>query len=393
MPRRMKEDPLEGVRATVVLNWASLGGAERRALTIAHWLREEKGAQVEVLALTDLDGRAVEAAREVGIPWRRIGLAWSGGQLEKARDLGTLARALRAGRPDLLMPFCSLPNVLCGLVWRWSGAKTCIWHQADVSPFNRVRESTKHRAVRKTPVFVSNSEHGAEHLVEQWGAPRERIRVVRAGIDSPVPAASKADLRARLGIGADDFVAAMVAHFRKSKDHATLLHAWRLVVDELAAEGRRAVLLLAGESYPMGDAAKALAFDLRLDQGVRFVGVVSDVSGLVGASDMAVLSSFREGFPVSVLEAMVIGLPVAGSDIAGIREAVGPEGYPFLAAPGDPRALADAILVLERDSQLREQMGNANRERVVTHFSNEQMAAAYSDVLSDALASGRRASR
>jgi glycosyltransferase involved in cell wall biosynthesis len=393
MARGRDGDALLGVRATIVLNWASLGGAERRALTIGHWLAEQKAAEVEVLALTELDGRAVEAAREQGIPWRRVAVDWSGGKKAKARAVAGLTRALRRGRPDILMPFCSMPNVLCGLVWRWSGAATCIWHQADVSPFTRMRESTKHRAVRRTPVFVSNSEHGAEHLVEVWGAPRERIRVVRAGIDPPHPSSDRAELRSRLGLGQDDFVASMIAHFRKSKDHATLLRAWRIVVDELAAENRRAVLLLAGESYPMGDAAKALAFDLRLDDTVRFVGVVSDVSTLVGASDIGVLSSFREGFPVSVLEAMVTGLPVAGSDIAGLREAVGADGYRFLAPGEDPQALATVILELARDPQLRAHVGAGNRERVLTQFSNDRMADAYSDVLTEALASGRRMSR
>jgi glycosyltransferase involved in cell wall biosynthesis len=391
--RASNADPLHGLRATVVLNWASLGGAERRALTIARSLTEMKGAQVEVLALTELDGRAVDAARDVGIPWRRISIDWTGGQTAKMRELAKLARALRSGRPDLLMPFCSMPNVLCGLVWRWTGATTCIWHQADVSPFTRVRRSTKRRAVRKTPVFVSNSEHGADHLVEEWEAPRERIRVVRAGIDAPHSGVSKEALRDMLGLARDDFVACMVAHFRRSKDHATLLRAWRIVVDELAADGRRAVLLLAGESYPMGDTAKALAFDLRLDDAVRFVGVVSDVSSLVGASDIGVLSSFREGFPVSVLEAMVSGLPVAGSDIAGIREAVGSDGYRLLAPPENPGSLAKVILGLARDPELRRTVGDANRERVLTQFSNARMAAAYSDVLTEALAGGRRGSR
>jgi glycosyltransferase involved in cell wall biosynthesis len=381
------------VRVTIVLNWASLGGAERRALAIGHWLAEKKAAKVEVLALTHLDGRAVEAARDHGIPWRRISIDWSSGRSAKARELGRLAFALRSGRPDILMPFCSMPNVLCGLVWQWSGATTSLWHQADVSPFTRVRESTKRRAVRKTPVFVSNSEHGADHLVDEWGAPRERIRVIRAGIDAPHPPANRSELRSRLGLGEDDFVASMIAHFRKSKDHATLLRAWRIVVDELAAENRRAVLLLAGESYPMGDAAKALAFDLRLDDAVRFVGVVSDVSTLVGVSDIGVLSSFREGFPVSVLEAMVSGLPVAGSDIAGMREAVGSNGYRFLARREDPEALAAVMLELARDRELRAEVGASNRTRVLTEFSNDRMADAYSDVLTEALASGRRGAR
>src|SRR4029078_7912473 len=94
---------------------------------------------------------------------------------------------------------------------------------------------------------------------------------------------------------------------RRSKDHQTLLRSWRRVVDGLDQDGRRAVLLLAGDAYPMQDAAKALAFDLRLDESVRFLGVVDDVPGVVRAADVSVLSSLREGLPRALLERMGAG--------------------------------------------------------------------------------------
>lgn len=377
------------LRATIVLNWAALGGAERRALMLARWLRDERGAEVEVLALTERDGRGAATARELGIPWRASPMTWEGGKTTKAREVARFARDLRAGRPDLLLSFCSFPNVLCGLVWRLSGASTCIWYQADVSPFSRMRESAKRRAAQGVPVLVANAEHAADHLVEAWGADRDRIRVVRAGIEPVAVTASRDEWRRSHGLAADDFAACMVAHFRRSKDHATLLRAWRLVVDRLAAEGRRAVLVLAGDSYPMGDAAKALAFDLRLEGSVLFVGETADVAGLLGASDVGVLSSFREGFPVSLLECMAAGLPVCGSDIAGIREVVEPEGADFLAGTGDAETLADVIVRLASDDELRGRIGAANRDRVLREFTPQRMLSAYSEVISSALANGR----
>lgn len=185
----------------------------------------------------------------------------------------------------------------------------------------------------------------------------------------------------------------MVAHFRRSKDHQTLLRSWRGVVDELAREQRRAVLLLAGDAYPMQDAAKALAFDLRLDESVRFLGVVDDVPGLVGASDVSVLSSFREGLPRSLLESMGAGIPVAGTDTPGIREAVGADGVPFLAALHDVDALADVLLVLARDSDLRERLGGLYARRVAQEFTVDRMLTSYRETLAAALDSaggGRR---
>jgi len=375
-------------RVTIVLNWAELGGAQRRALMLARWLKEEQGAIVEVVALTEKDGRAAEEARSLGIPWRPVPVSWDGSHVAKAQALGRLTRALRRSRPDVLLPFCSPPNVLCGLVWRWTGASTCIWHQVDVNPIRKMREVTRTRAARQTPLFVSNSEHGAEFLVEEIGALRERVRVIRAGIAPAPPELTREEWRSRLGLAPNDFVASMVAHFHEPKDHATLLRAWRLVVDQLRLAGRVGVLLLAGARSRTQDAAKALAFDLRLDTTVRFLGDVGDVSGLIAASDVGVLSSLREGCPVSVIEYMAGGLPVVGTDIPGIREAVGPAVSPYLAPPGDAESLASAIRGMAGDAALRATLGQENRRLAAAEFGMERMAAEYTECLAEALANG-----
>ena len=131
----------------------------------------------------------------------------------------------------------------------------------------------------------------------------------------------------------------------------------------------------------MQDAAKALAFDLRLDESVRFLGVVDDVPGLVGASDVSVLSSLREGLPRSLLESMGAGVPVAGTDIPGIREAVGAEGLPFLAPLHDVDALADVLLVLARDGDLRARLGASYARRVAQEFTVDRMLTSYRETL------------
>lgn len=379
-PRR-----LAGLQVTLVLNWAALGGAEQNALTVARSLRDDEGADVEFLALTDRPGRAADAVRSLGMPWRSVLVDWDGSRGAKAGEFARFVRALRRGRPDLVMSYCSLPNVLCGLAWRATGASTSIWQQQDVSPFRRARDSTRRRAAGRTPVFVTNAAHGAEHLVSEWGALRERIRVIHSGIEVGPAARGRDEWRAQLGLGSDDFVACMVAHFRRSKDHKTLLRSWRRVVDELAPEGREAVLLLAGDPYPMQDVAKALAFDLRLDESVRFLGVVDDVPGLVAASDVSVLSSLREGLPRSILESMGAGVPVAGTDIPGMREAVGAEGLPYLSPLHDADALADVLLALARDGELRARMGASYARRVAQEFTVDRMLATYRETLAGAL--------
>jgi glycosyltransferase involved in cell wall biosynthesis len=377
---------LAGRKVVFVLPWAALGGAERSALALARHLREEEGAEVEVVALTAEPGRGREMAAALGIPWLACPVLWTGSRTDKAAELARLIAFLRRRRPHALMPYCSLANVLCGLIWPWTGARTCLWHQRDVSPFRRLGLAWQRRAVRLTPLFAAVSRAAADHLVQTLGAPQKRVSVIRSRTELAPAQADRAAWRRRLGVGEEALLACMPAHLHVHKDHAILLRAWRRVVDRLGAEGRSAVLLLAGRPAGTEDALKALAYDLELGRSVRFLGEVEDVAGLLAACDVGVLSSRREGLSQAVLECMATGLPVAGTDIPGIREAVGEEGLPFLAAPGDDEGLAQALLRLAEDEALRRTLGERNKERVRAEFNPERALAQHAELLAQALA-------
>jgi glycosyltransferase involved in cell wall biosynthesis len=383
---RTSRGSLAGRRIIFVLNWAVLGGAERQAIQLARGLRE-RGAVVEVCALTAKDGEGRRLCEQMGIPWHPVPIdwLWFSGRLRKARELVQVAAGLRRTRPDVLFPFCGFPNVVCGLVWRTTGAKLCVWHQEDVNELGRVHDSRIRWAVRSTPLFVANARHAGDFLVARWGAPRDRVRVIHEGVEPAAPAADRAAWRADLAIAEGDFAACMIAHLHSGKDHATLLQAWRIVADRLAEQHRHGVLLLAGRPAGTEDALKALAFDLRLQDHVRFVGEVSDVAGLAAACDAGVLSSRAEGCPNAVLESMAAGLAFAGTDIPGIREAVGQDSFPFLAPPGQVEPLAAALVRLAEDPELRSELGARNRERVQREFSMETMLERNEELLTAAL--------
>jgi glycosyltransferase involved in cell wall biosynthesis len=227
--------------------------------------------------------------------------------------------------------------------------------------------------VRATPAFVSNSQIGAEYLRQTFAVPQEWISIVHNGVELAPPVDTRDAWRKRLGISQQCFVACMIANIHAYKDHITLLRAWKLVLEEMQSHGREAVLLLAGRLYGEADQAKALAFDLNLGSGVRFLGSVRDVSGLLSAVDLGVFSSKTEGCPNGVLECMASGLAVVGTDISGIREAVGPDGTDWLAPPDDPSTLAHLIVVLANNPAKLSALGAANRRRISAEFSADQM--------------------
>ena len=372
---------LVGKRVVLVLAWSVLGGAERSALKTAVRL-DEVGADVSVLALTSEDGRARGLFSSRGIPWHTLPTDWHGGRLEKARQLGSLTVRLRAMRPDVLLPYTSRPNVLCGLIWRATGASLSIWNQQDVGRATKFGPRLTSFAVQRTPLFVANSEAARTFLVEELRAPAERVHVVLAGVARIDIGDGRPDAaRALFGIDVGAPVVSMLAHLHPVKDHSTLLRAWRIVLDERGADGP--VLLLAGRPSGSEDALKALAFDLDLGRSVRFLGDVEDVETVLAASDIAALSSRSESRPHALLESAAAGLPIAATDVPGISSALGEHQAPYLVPPGDAERLAAVLIQLLSDPVLRQALGRENRRILLASSADQGSTTA--DLIVDAL--------
>jgi glycosyltransferase involved in cell wall biosynthesis len=261
---------------------------------------------------------------------------------------------------------------MCGLAWRLAGAKTCIWNQRDegigIEPASRAARWS----VRNTPAYVSNSQNTAAFLARAFGLPIERISIVHNGVELAPPVLDRIGWRQRLGVSHSTFVACMPANIHHNKDHATLLRAWRLVVDQIRPQ-REVVLILAGKLHPEGNHVTTLYSDLELGQSVRFLGPVDDIAGLLSAVNLGVFSSKAEGCPNGVLECMASGLPIVATDIPGIREAVGAAGLEDLAPPDDAVSFAQRILSFACNPDRAGSLGKTHRDRVGREFSSEQM--------------------
>jgi glycosyltransferase involved in cell wall biosynthesis len=375
---------LAGKRLLFVFAGEILGGAERGAFDLALGFAREEGAHVEIVALDDRPGRARAIAEGEGLAWNSVPTPWTGSRAARTASLVRVAHELRRHRPDALLAHTNLPNVVCGLVWRLTGAQVAVWNQWDVLGTKRFSPQLFRRALRATPLVVTEAFHARDWLVQEWGAEPERVHVIRGDVQLDEPAESRAAWRTRLGLDDGDFAASMLAHFHSGKDHITLLHAWRLVVDELR-EGPRPVLLLAGRPAGTESSVKALAFDLNLRDHIRFLGDVDDVPGLLSAVELAVFSSRSELFGRGATEPMRVGLPVVGTDVPGIREAVGEEGAAFLAPPGDAAAFARLVVMLARDPELRTAVGRKNAELLRARQAPETTSRVYARLLAEAL--------
>ena len=151
-----------------------------------------------------------------------------------------------------------------------------------------------------------------------------------------------------------------VGRLQAPKDPITLVRA-------LAEVGRPGEALIAGDG-PDRPAVESEVRRLGLESVVRLAGELDDVGELLVAADLFVLSSRSEGLPLSILEAMAVGLPVVASSVGGVPELIVDGETGFLVPPGDSHALAAAIERLLDDAALRRRLGAAGRSRVSEHF-------------------------
>lgn len=122
---------------------------------------------------------------------------------------------------------------------------------------------------------------------------------------------------------------------------------------------------------------KALIKHLRLQDHFLLAGYHNNPAKIYNEGDVTVLSSISEAFPYTVLESMACARPVVATDVGGVREAL--EGYGILVPPKDAQALANGLITLLKDIELRQRLGKESRERVLLMFRISQSVKAYWD--------------
>jgi len=177
--------------------------------------------------------------------------------------------------------------------------------------------------------------------------------------------------------------AAFVGRMLRPKGVLDIVEAARV----LRQRGARVRLLLVGTPDPLNPESltESDLLGWQAEGLLEWSGFRDDIAALWGQAHIALLPSYREGFPKSLLEAAACGRPMIASDVPGCRDIVRPGSTGLLVPLKDGVALADAIQTLAGDSDLRRRMGATARALVETEFSNrrigDQMQALYRDHL------------
>ncbi|MCC5876815.1 MAG: glycosyltransferase [Candidatus Sumerlaeia bacterium] len=358
----MKPPPL-----LLTLGFLNMGGAERQALYLVEGLRKD-GRYTPVVLAFEEDGPVADRLRGMGVevhttdpafqpPWRLASWLW------KTR------RFLKGLAPAAVIAYTARPNVLMGMATRTLGGCPFVWNQRDEGRWLKggVMERV---AIGGAAAVITNASHSAATL-RQLYRDLPPVAVIHNGILPHAPAVDRSEMRRRLDLAPEDLLVTMVANLHPAKDHLTVVRAWKQVLD--AAPGRRGVLMLAGRHQHTAEEVAGEVAALGVSDSVRMTGAVEDVASLLGASDLLVHSTRREGMPNAILEGMMAGLPVIATDIAGNREALGTAGGGALFPVGDVAALAALMGRLMESPELRREWGAANHARADTEFSMDRM--------------------
>ncbi len=211
-----------------------------------------------------------------------------------------------------------------------------------------------------------------------------RIVTIHNFVDQPAVSAGdpgcRGDVRRSLGAEASSLLLGAIGDVIPRKG---LLYLVRALPPVLAAAPQTR-LAVVGRDGPADYVArvKSAARELGVADGILWVGHRGDVPAVLAALDLCVLASIEESFPLAILEAMSVGLPVVATAVGGVPECVRHGETGILVPPADSEALAAALLDLLCDPARRRRFGEAGRRRVLEQFSLESQVARIEAALS-----------
>ena len=233
--------------------------------------------------------------------------------------------------------------------------------------FNPLKRFSYLRARKVLAVSQGN----VDTLVTRYGMPARKLCVVHNGIDCSLYGGSIAggvDLKKELRIPEGSLVLTNVARLAEQKGQKYLIEALEI----LAREPIPLVLLLVGDGPLKGILEEELKAR-GLAEMVRLAGFRTDIPAVLAITDIFILASLNEGFPLTLLEAMAAGKPAIATRITGTAEAVKDGQTGLLCQPASPTDLAEKIRELVLNPSLRQRMGDCARKTALENFDQSRM--------------------
>lgn len=369
------------LRVTHVITGLNTGGAEIVLCRLLESLRPPQFTH-SVIALGRQGTISARVAKHAVL--HHIGMRTT---LSLPRDLWRLRRLLRTSTPDVIHAWMNHANLMATLavigtnVPLFWGIRQSLYDIRHFKPTTRlVIRANRALSGRPARIIYNSFTGAAQH--EKFGFRAEKRQVIPNGFDIEMfrpNDEARSRVRSELAIGGEDLAIGLIARWHPMKDHANFLHAAAL----LAPSCPMAVFVLVGEGLDQKNAElTSLIYSLGLGKKVRLCGRRVDIAAVDAALDIVSSSSWGEGFPNAIGEAMACGVPCVATDVGDAWEIIGDTG--IVVPARDPAALCAGWEKLAgMDQTERRKLGLCARQRIIERYSLTVMAGQYASLYSE----------
>lgn len=339
-----------------------MGGAEVLVAQLCR-MQRANGHQVSVCAYSRL-GAVGELLRAEGIE------VYVPGEAHPATTMWRYFQHFRALQPDVVHTHNVAPTIQAALPARLAGVKSVVStrHSLVAPPYNRAEEIKYGVMAWFCDWIAGICEVTCNNL---RGAPMaHRDKIVR--IYNGVTAVERVPFE---GLGKRGFTLLFVGRLAAVKNLETLIRAVAIAVKQVPG----LEFWVVGDG-PVRAGLEGLTAELEITESVRFWGQRLDTAQFFCAADAFAMSSVSEGLPMSLLQAMSLGVPAVVTDVGGMAEVIRLSGAGLLAPVGDAEAMAKAIVAMASDAALRGECSRLAAESYKAEFTLERMDAAYMEI-------------
>ena len=369
-----------------IITGLNTGGAETMLYKLLSAM-EREAFEPLVVSLTDI-GPVGEKIRALGVPVRALGMRRG---VPDPRGVWRLVRLLKRQRPYLVQTWMYHADLLGGLAARLAGRGIpVVWgiHHSNLDPKGNKRTTiwtarVCARLSHRLPSRIVCCSEASRQVHAALGYAPQKMVVIPNGFDlsafRPDPSARES-VRRELGVAADALLIGLVGRFDPQKDHSNFVAAAAL----LSAAYPEAHFLLCGDGVNW-DNQKLAGWieEAGLRKRFHLLGRREDMPRLTAALDIASSSSYGEGFPNVIGEAMACGVPCAVTDVGDSAFIVGDTG--LVVPPRDPEALAQAWKkLIDMGQEGRQRLGGAARKRILENFNLPDIIARYEALYKEA---------
>ncbi len=368
------------IRVLHLINSLGFGGAERMLEKLLA-NTDESTFSTRVVSLIG-GGALEEPIRCLGIPVEDLGLRKG---FPDPRSIFRLFRILDSWRPHVLQTWLYYSDLIGTLAEHSVDVPHLIWNIRCTDNVRRpgrwisaIAPKICARLSGIPDLVLSNSLAG-RRFHEGLGYHPRQWRIIPNGFDldtfHPDPSAGDL-LRRQLSISEGKLLAGFVGGWRPSKDHSNLFRAARISLESHA----KLDFVLAGSGIHWGNPGLRNEIQEKgLSANFHLLGEQAEVQKILAGLDFFILPSLFEGFPNVVGEALSCGIPCVSTRSGDTETILGDCG--FLVPPGDPQALAAAVLKMaDLGPEERARMGARGRARIKANFEIGSVARRYEDL-------------